>query len=93
APALTELSTPLLTLDRSAMAANQALLGEWARSAGVRLAPHGKTTMAPQLWAQQLAAGCWAITLATAWQAQLARAFGVRRIVLANAVLDPVALR
>lgn len=92
APALADFPTPLLTLDRAALAHNTTVMGEWASRAGVRLAPHGKTTMAPQLWADQLAAGCWAITLATGWQVQLARAFGVRRIVLANSLLDPVAL-
>ncbi|MEV0343090.1 amino acid deaminase [Nocardia sp. NPDC050713] len=92
-PSLDEFETPMLTLDRAAMTANLAIMGDWARAAGVRLAPHGKTTMAPQLWSEQLAAGCWGITLATVWQVQLARAFGVSRIVLANALLDPVGLR
>jgi len=93
APGLGAFQTPLLSLDRAALAHNTAVMGEWANAAGVRLAPHGKTTMAPRLWSDQLAAGCWAITLATGWQVQLARAFGVRRIVLANTLLDPVVLR
>ncbi|WP_442945699.1 amino acid deaminase [Nocardia sp. SSK8] len=92
APELRQWQTPLLTLDRGRLDANLALMAEWTAAAGVGLAPHGKTTMAPQLWREQLMAGSWAITLATAWQAQLARAFGVGRIVLANAVLDPVGL-
>src|SRR5690606_27196170 len=91
APRPATFQTPLLTLDRAALTHNTRVMGEWASASGVRLAPHGKTTMAPQLWADQLAAGCWAITLATGWQVQLARAFGVRRIVLANSLLDPVA--
>jgi D-serine deaminase-like pyridoxal phosphate-dependent protein len=48
--------------------------------------------MAPQLWKRQLDAGAWGITLATPWQAQIARDFGVRRIMLANAVVDAVSL-
>lgn len=92
APGLAAFQTPLMTLDRSALTHNTAVMGEWAAEAGVRLAPHGKTTMAPQLWADQLAAGCWAITLATGWQVQVARAFGVRRIVLADTLLEPIAL-
>ncbi|WP_067506807.1 alanine racemase [Nocardia puris] len=92
-PCLDDFQTPLLTLDRATLDANLAVMGEWARRAGVRLAPHGKTTMAPQLWAEQVAAGCWGITLATPWQVQAARAFGVSRIVLANSLVDPVALR
>ncbi|WP_433724765.1 amino acid deaminase [Nocardia sp. CA-129566] len=93
APYLDEFETPVLTVDRAAVAANVAVMADWAATAGVRLAPHGKTTMAPQLWAQQLAAGSWGITFATVWQVQVARSFGVGRIVLANALVDPVGLR
>ncbi|CAM4273586.1 alanine racemase [Nocardia ninae] len=91
-PELAQFETPLLTIDRSAVAANIAVMADWAAAAGVQLAPHGKTTMSPQLWAQQLAAGCWGITLATIWQVQVARSFGVGRILLANALVDPVGL-
>jgi len=93
APHLDEFETPVLTVDRAAVAANVAVMADWAAAAGVRLAPHGKTTMAPQLWAQQLAAGSWGITFATVWQVQVARSFGVGRIVLANALVDPIGLR
>lgn len=92
-PRLADLQTPILTLDRAALDSNLAVMADWAGAAGVRLAPHGKTTMAPQLWAEQLAAGAWGITLATVWQAQLARSYGLNRILLANAALDPVGLR
>ncbi|MFB7879194.1 amino acid deaminase [Nocardia sp. NPDC056064] len=92
APELWQWQTPLLTLDRGRLDANLALMAEWTAIAGVALAPHGKTTMAPQLWREQLMAGSWAITLATGWQAQLARAFGVGRIMLANSLVDPVGL-
>ncbi|MEU2177333.1 amino acid deaminase [Nocardia sp. NPDC019219] len=93
APALDELETPVLTVDRAALSANIAVMADWVRAAGVRLAPHGKTTMAPQVWAEQLAAGSWGITLATIWQTQVARSFGVARVLLANALVDPVGLR
>ena len=92
-PRLSEFTTPVLTLDRARIASNISVMAEWTARAGVLLAPHGKTSMAPQLWKQQLDAGSWAITLATGWQVQAARAFGVERIVLANAEIDPVALR
>lgn len=91
-PALSEFTTPILTLDRARIASNVAVMAEWTARAGFLLAPHGKTTMAPQLWRQQLDAGAWAITLATGWQVQAARAFGVERIILANSEVDPVAL-
>ncbi|GAB0101574.1 hypothetical protein JMUB6875_05380 [Nocardia sp. JMUB6875] len=93
APHLDDLQTPVLTMDRSALDTNRAVMADWARAAGVRLAPHGKTTMSPQLWQEQLDAGSWAITLATGWQVQVGRSLGLTRILLANALLDPIALR
>ncbi|AYF76147.1 amino acid deaminase [Nocardia yunnanensis] len=92
APHLDHLQTPVLTLDRAALDANRAVMADWARAAGVRLAPHGKTSMSPQLWREQLDVGAWGITLATGWQAQIGRALGLNRIMLANALLDPVGL-
>ena len=49
-----------------------------------QLAPHGKTTMCPQIFLQQIRKGAWGITLATPIQAQLAHSFGIKRILLAN---------
>lgn len=91
-PRLSDFGTPLLTIDRSAAAHNVALMADWVASRGLRIAPHGKTTMAPQLWRQVLDAGAWGITLATPWQVQVARSHGIERILLANEVLDPKAL-
>ncbi len=92
-PRLSDFATPLLTLDRGALQRNVALMTAWAQGAGVQLAPHGKTTMAPDLWQALLEAGAWGITFASAWQAQAARAHGVRRILIANEVVDPIGLR
>ncbi|MFT4030393.1 MAG: alanine racemase [Protaetiibacter sp.] len=82
--------TPLLVFDRTASDENVARLTAWVAERGLALAPHGKTTMAPALWRRLLDAGCWGLTVATAWQAQLARAAGIDRILLANEVVDPV---
>jgi D-serine dehydratase len=48
------------------------------------LAPHGKTTMAPQIWADQLRAGAWAITVANIFQLQVCATFGIPRVIVAN---------
>ena len=93
APRLSELSTPLLTLSEPAVASNIATMSRWAAERGLEIAPHGKTTMAPALWARQLKAGAWAITVATPAQLAVARAFGVSRVMLANEVTSPAALR
>ncbi|WP_194905770.1 alanine racemase [Catenulispora rubra] len=92
APHLSDLGTPLLTLDADALDHNLLTMAAWCREAGVTLAPHGKTTMAPELWQAQLDAGAVAITLANLPQLHVARAFGVQRVMLANALLDPAGL-
>lgn len=91
-PRLAEFGTPLLTLDAGALDHNAAVLAGWTEAVGALLAPHGKTTMAPQLWRHQLAAGAWGITLANLPQLRVARAFGVSRLLLANALVDPAGL-
>ena len=82
----------MLVLDASAIDANVARMAAWCAERGVGLAPHGKTTMAPVLWERQLAAGAWGITLATPSQVRVALAFGLRRVLLANALVDPVGI-
>ncbi|TYC15266.1 amino acid deaminase [Actinomadura syzygii] len=89
---LSDFGTPLMTLDAGALDHNVGALARWTDEAGVALAPHGKTTMAPQLWRRQLDAGAWGITVANLPQIRVARAFGVRRVMLANALLDPAGL-
>ncbi|HLX03678.1 MAG TPA: amino acid deaminase [Trinickia sp.] len=58
----------------------QAFVAEY----GVKLAPHGKTTMAPQLFRRQIETGAWGITLATAHQVRAAYLGGVQRVLMAN---------
>src|ERR1035437_10286046 len=55
----------VLVLREAALRQNIAAIAGYCASAGVGLAPHGKTTMAPQLFARQLAAGAWGMTAAT----------------------------
>ncbi|MFD8077469.1 alanine racemase [Streptomyces sp. NPDC059718] len=86
-------TTPLLTLSEPALEHNLAQLADWAGKHGLAFAPHGKTSMAPQLFARQLAHGAWGITAATPHQVRVYRAFGVRRVFLANELVDAAALR
>ncbi|HET9895323.1 MAG TPA: alanine racemase [Streptosporangiaceae bacterium] len=83
---------PLLVLRDSAVRRNTEAMAAWCEAAAVLLAPHGKTTMAPQLVARQLAAGAWAVTVATAGQAQVYRSFGASRILIANELTDPAGI-
>jgi D-serine dehydratase len=75
---------PLAVIRTDIMAANSAWMMAFASRHGLLLAPHGKTTMAPALFAQQLADGAWAITVATSQQMQVCLRAGIRRIILAN---------
>jgi D-serine dehydratase len=52
------------------------------------LAPHGKTTMAPELFRRQLAAGAWGITVANMAQAEVAFGAGAKRVLVANEVVS-----
>ncbi|MEP7357110.1 MAG: alanine racemase [Anaerolineales bacterium] len=79
-----DLPLPSMTLNGAAMAHNIRLMQAYCDRHGAWLAPHGKTTMAPQIFAAQLAAGAWAITLANIAQLQVARGFGIDRMFIAN---------
>jgi D-serine deaminase-like pyridoxal phosphate-dependent protein len=86
-------TTPVLTLSAERLRHNLRLMKEYTERHGLAFAPHGKTTMAPRLFQDQLDHGAWGITLAVPHQVRVARAFGVRRIFLANELVDPAALR
>ena len=52
-----DLPLPLAVIQRDALAGNLRWMQQFARERGVDLAPHGKTTMSPQLFDAQLRAG------------------------------------
>ena len=85
-------SFPLLVLRDAALRQNIEAMAAYCAAAGVDLAPHGKTTMAPQLFARQLAAGAWGMTAATPSHLRVYREFGVPRILLANELTDPAGI-
>lgn len=85
-------TTPVLALSAESVAHNLALLETYAERHGLAFAPHGKTSMSPQLFARQLEHGAWGITAAVPHQARVYRAFGIRRIFLANELVDAAAL-
>ena len=79
-----DLSLPAAVLYQDRLNHNLKWMQDFIGAYGVRLAPHGKTTMAPRLFEMQLQSGAWGITLATAHQSLVAHAHGVRRVVMAN---------
>lgn len=87
-----DLPLPLAVIRRDALAGNLRWMQQFARDRGVELAPHGKTTMSPQLFDAQLRAGAWGITFANVTQARLGLASGVRRALIANQVAAAIDL-
>ncbi len=92
-PLLSGFPTPLVTLSERALRHNVATMARWTQERGVQLAPHGKTTMSRELWQRQLDAGAWGITVATPWQLSVALDWDVPRVMLANALVQPAAIR
>jgi len=84
---------PIVVLEAEPLEHNLATMARWCADRGVKLAPHGKTTMAPQLWAKQIELGAWGVTAANAGHLRVYRAFGVSRVLLANQLVDPAGLR
>ncbi|MGX1793785.1 alanine racemase [Microbacterium sp. NPDC055312] len=87
-PRLDEFWTPLIVLDNAAMRANVATMAGWCAANDIEIMPHGKTTMAPELWQRQLDAGALGITLATMGQVRTGRDLGLDSIMLANSAVD-----
>ena len=79
-----DLSLPAAVLDEEKLKHNLRWMQQFIEAYGARLAPHGKTSMAPKLFAMQLQTGAWGITMATAHQTRVAYTHGVRRVLMAN---------
>jgi len=80
---------PAAVLLQSALRRNSSSMAAYCRDAGVSLAPHGKTTMSPELFGLQVRDGAWAITAANVHQARVMRDSGVPRVLIANEVTAP----
>ncbi|MFZ5674729.1 MAG: amino acid deaminase [Pseudomonadota bacterium] len=85
-----DLPLPLAVMRESAIAHNSSWMRRYLKATGADIAPHGKTTMSPQLFARQVDDGAWAITIGSVEQLQVARQFGFQRLLLAN---QPVGAR
>lgn len=82
-----DMTFPLMLLKRANLDHNAKVFNEYLESYGLSLAPHGKTTMAPQLYEEQLANGAWGITAANVSQIQVMRHYDVKRIILGNQLI------
>ncbi|MGO4757543.1 amino acid deaminase, partial [Streptomyces sp. 2MCAF27] len=55
-------TTPVLVLSAEALEHNLAAMERYSAAHGLAFAPHGKTSLAPQLFERQLTHGAWGIT-------------------------------
>jgi len=86
-------TTPLMFLKDTAISNNLERMSRYVQDRDVSIAPHVKTAMAPVLFTRQLDAGAWALTAATVSQARVLHEHGVKRILLANQLVNPAAIR
>jgi D-serine dehydratase len=91
--ALRDLPLPIAVIRREALEGNLTWMQKFAADHGVGLAPHGKTTMSPQLFRQQLGAGAWGLTFANVGQLRAGIAAGASRCIIANQVFRAVDLQ
>ncbi len=82
----TDVPLPIMTLDRRALHHNIDLFHGFLAEHGALLAPHAKTTMCPRIWAAQLEAGAWALTVANVSQLEVCVHYRVPRVLIANEV-------
>src|SRR6202521_5780731 len=75
---------PVMVLKGSALRHNSELISSYCKRHDILLAPHGKTSMSPQLLKMQLDDGAWAVTAATMSQVGGWRAFGGDRVIVAT---------
>jgi D-serine dehydratase len=87
-----DIALPACLLRRDALDHNRKIMREFTTRMGVQLAPHGKTTMAPQLFAKQFADGAWGLTAGTPAHLFAYRSVRVPRILYANQLIDPHAI-
>ncbi|NGX89513.1 amino acid deaminase [Rahnella sp. Lac-M11] len=79
-----DVSLPVAVLLEERIEHNLSWMREFIQRYRLKLAPHGKTTMSPELYQLQMQYGAWGITLATAPQVNVAFQHGVRKVIMAN---------
>ena len=82
-----DMPMPLMVLKKSSMDYNLKTFANYVNSNNLSISPHGKTTMAPQIFSEQISYGAWGITAGTINQVQTMYFYGIKRILLANQLL------
>ena len=85
-----ELETPALLIDLDAMEQNIKVMADYMKSKRAVLRPHFKTHKCPAISHKQLDAGATGITCAKLGEAEVLAAAGVKDILIANQIVDPM---
>jgi D-serine dehydratase len=88
-----DLPLPAAVIRARALEHNSRWMQRYLALSGSVIAPHGKTTMSPQLFHRQLDDGAWGITISTVQQLQVCRDFGIPRVLMANQLIGRQAIR
>ena len=88
-----DLLFPVAVLREAAIAANRTWMRAFLEATGVSIAPHGKTSMSPELFAMQLEDGAWGMTAATAHHVRLYHGLGIQRVIHANQLVGEADMR
>lgn len=88
-----DLPLPVAVLREDVLDHNSRWMRRFLEETGVVLCPHGKTSMAPELFRRQLRDGAWGITVANARQLRVCRDHGIGRILLANQLVREASVR
>lgn len=87
-----DLPFPLAVIKQRALQHNLSWMQRFAADRGLDMAPHGKTTMSPQILKRQLDEGAWGLTFATVAQIRAGISAGARRIMIANQIFTAIDL-
>ena len=88
-----DLPLPLAVIKEAPLRHNLQWMQGFAKARGLALAPHGKTSMSPQLFQRQLDAGAWGMTFASVTQLRIGVAAGAKNCLIANQVFTAVDLQ
>ena len=84
---------PMAVLGESALKNNLVRMAQFCQEVDASLAPHVKTTMAPQIAKWQMDHGAWALTVANFSQARVFLDYGFNRLIIDNEIVDADSIR
>lgn len=88
-----DLPFPIAVVKQQQLQHNLHWMQMLAQQHQLHMAPHGKTTMSPQLFQAQLQQGAWGMTISTLPQLQIALHSGATNCLIANEIISEIDLK